>query len=73
MTGNQPPYDFNDLDVGATLGITYYPYLNIEKLRTGLFLDFYRGSRIYEDDFHKGDGLGGHSYIKFGVCIVPCF
>ena len=47
--------------------------LNIEKIRTGLFVDLYRGSRIYKDMFHLNKGLGGHSYIKFGICFVPAF
>lgn len=72
-SGSQPLYDFYNWDIGPTLGITYYPYINIEKIRTGLYIDLYRGTRIYKDDFHFKDGFGGHSYIKFGICFIPSF
>ena len=39
--------------------------------KIGFYIDFYRGSQIYEDIYHKAEGMGGHSFMKFGVVLQP--
>ena len=65
-TGTLPPYQFNDFDYGGTVGISYFPLKYV-----GIFCDIYRGSQIYRDAFHAAKGMGGQSYVKFGLIIRP--
>lgn len=70
-TGNLPGYDFTDWDIGPTFGMAYYFFNLTEKYRGGLFMDMYRGGRVYEDAYHTGSGLGGNSYYAIGISIRP--
>jgi len=65
-SGTLPSYQFKDFDYGGTVGISYFPLDNF-----GLFCDVYRGSQIYSDRFHIAEGMGGQSYVKFGIVIRP--
>jgi len=65
-SGILPSYKFKDFDYGGTIGLTYFPIENI-----GIFTDIYRGSQIYNDVFHSKKGMGGQSYVKFGIIIRP--
>ncbi|NOX67439.1 MAG: outer membrane beta-barrel protein [Chlorobi bacterium] len=65
-SGTLPPYQFNDFDYGGTVGISYFPLKYV-----GIFCDIYRGSQIYRDTFHTAKGMGGQSYVKFGLIIRP--
>ncbi|VAX20432.1 hypothetical protein MNBD_IGNAVI01-3064 [hydrothermal vent metagenome] len=64
--GTLPPYQFKNFDYGGTIGVTYFPIKNF-----GIFGDIYRGSQIYNDVFHTAKGMGGQSYVKFGIIISP--
>ena len=68
-SGTLPEYTFNRWDYGPTLGLMYFPFFPAQDFRLGVFLDVYRGSRIYKDAFHRGEGLGGQSYLKLGIVI----
>lgn len=65
-SGTLPPYQFRDFDYGGTVGISYFPLKY-----AGIFCDIYRGSQIYKDAFHTAKGMGGQSYVKFGLIIRP--
>ncbi|WP_456441161.1 hypothetical protein [Caldithrix abyssi] len=65
--GTLPDYTFASWDYGPTLGIACYPFPAAKHYRLGIYLDLYRGSRIYEDIFHPAEGQGGQSYMKFGI------
>ncbi len=69
--GNPPGYDFTDWDVGPTFGMAYYFFDFAEKYRGGLFMDMYRGGRVFEDIYHKDSGLGGNSYYAIGIVVRP--
>ncbi len=69
--GNVPEYEFSEWDWGPTLGLAFYPITLADKYRLGVYLDLFRGSRIFEDRFHTAEGMGGHSYMKFGVTLHP--
>ncbi len=71
--GTVPEYTFNNLDYGPTLGISFYPFSAVKNYRIGLYMDLFRGSRIYEDRFHTAEGMGGQSFMKFGIVLRPNF
>lgn len=67
--GSLGEYQFSRWDIGPTVGMTVYPFPAWDAYRMGLYLDFYRGSRIFEDAYHEGEGLGGQSFMKVGVIL----
>jgi hypothetical protein len=67
--GNIPDYKFTKWDYGPTIGIAVYPIQFKQSYRMGIYMDLYRGSQIYEDIYHQSEGMGGHSFIKFGIVI----
>jgi len=67
--GNVPDYKFTNWDYGPTLGILIYPLQLKQNYRVGFYLDLYRGSRIYEDIYHEAEGIGGHSFLKYGILL----
>ena len=69
--GSVPVYKFTNLDYGPTLGVAVYPLQFKESFRLGIYLDLYRGSQIYEDIYHQSEGMGGHSFMKFGILLQP--
>lgn len=69
--GNVPDYKFTNWDYGPTLGFMIYPLQFKQNYRMGIYLDLYRGSRIYEDIYHQSEGMGGHSFMKFGIVLQP--
>ena len=71
--GDLPDYTFINWDVGPTLGLALYPFSSWTGYRLGLYMDVYRGSRIYEDKYHQAEGMGGQSYLKFGIVVQPGF
>ncbi len=70
-SGNPPAYTFTNFDYGPMLGVSFLPIQIREKYRLGISLEAYRGSRIYDDAFHKAEGMGGQSFMKFGLAIRP--
>ncbi len=68
-SGSLAEYRFSRWDFGPTLGAAVYPFPEGKAFRMGFYLDFYRGSRIFEDIYHQEEGLGGQSYMKLGVTI----
>lgn len=70
-SGNPPAYKFNDWDYGPLLGVSVYPRQFQGRFRTGIYLDLYRGSRIYDDIYHRAEGMGGQSFMKFGIILQP--
>ena len=69
--GNIPDYKFTNWDYGPTLGVSVFPLQLKQNYRIGFYLDLYRGSQIYEDIYHKAEGIGGQSFMKFGVVLQP--
>jgi len=69
--GNIPDYTFTNWDYGPTLGVSVFPLQLKQNYRIGFYLDLYRGSQIYEDVYHKAEGIGGQSFMKFGVVLQP--
>jgi len=69
--GNIPDYKFTNWDYGPTLGVSVFPLQLKQNYRIGFYLDLYRGSQIYEDIYHKAEGIGGQSFMKFGVIMQP--
>jgi len=68
-SGTLEEYHFTSTDMGPTFGIVLYPFPKVNNTPVGLYLDFYRGSRIYSDSYHREEGLGGMSYMKMGVTV----
>jgi len=65
--GEVPEYPFTDWDTGPEIGITIYPLRGRGRPDLGLFCDFYRGSRVYEDYLHSGDQAGRNYAIRMGL------
>ena len=62
-----PAYSFKKSSFGPYFGISSAP-ININyKWRAGLYLDFFRGTKVYEDSFNSADDVGNMSYLKFGI------
>ena len=71
--GTLPEYTFKNWDYGATLGMACYPFAPLKNYRFGFYMDLFRGSKIYDDRFHTAEGMGGQSYMKFGIIVQPGF
>ena len=68
---NMPVYEFSDWEIGPDIGLSFYPIDLKQKYRLCLYMDFYRGRKIYEDVYHEGLFLGDNSFLKFGVIFEP--
>jgi hypothetical protein len=68
---NMPVFEFTDWDIGPDFGLYFYPFDIKQSYRVGLYMDAYRGRKIYEDAYHDEIFLGDHSFIKFGVVFEP--
>jgi hypothetical protein len=68
-TGQQlPDYSISRLSNGATLGISATPFKLNSDARMGFYLDFYRGTRIFEDFYNSKDfEMPGSAFMKAGV------
>ncbi len=64
-----PAYSFKKSFFGPYLGISSAPILINYKWRAGLYLDFFRGTKIYEDPYHDSGDVGNISYLKFGILL----
>ena len=67
--GTVPGYTFKNRDYGPTLGVSFYPFPPLMNYRIGFYMDLFRGSRIYKDSYHTAEGMGGQSYMKFGIVL----
>jgi hypothetical protein len=68
---NMPDYEFTDWGIGPDIGLYFYPFDFKQNYRLGLYMDFYRGRKIYEDAYHDEIFLGDNSFLKFGVVFEP--
>jgi hypothetical protein len=67
-TGILPGFSINKWSNGATLGLSAYPIKFGNGSKLGLYLDAYRGSRIYTDYYNQeGFEMPGSGFVKFGV------
>jgi hypothetical protein len=63
-----PGYKMNPFSAGATLGLSVYPMALSNGASLGLYLEGYRGSRIYEDHYNKAEfEIPGSSFVRFGI------
>ena len=66
--GNMPGYNTNSLSNGATLGLSTTPFRFDNGAKLGLFVDGYRGTRVYEDFYNRAEfEIPGTSFIKYGI------
>jgi hypothetical protein len=68
---NMPAYEFTDWGIGPAFGLCFYPLDFKQNYRLGLYLDFYRGRKIYEDTYHEDLFLGDNSFMNFGILFQP--
>jgi hypothetical protein len=68
---NMPDYEFTDWEIGPAFGLYFYPVNFKQSYRIGLYLDAYRGRKIYEDVYHEGTFLGDNSFLNFGLVFEP--
>ncbi len=68
---NMPDYEFTDWGIGPDIGLYFYPFDFKQNYRLGLYMDIYRGRKIYEDVYHEGLFLGDNSFLKFGLIFEP--
>jgi hypothetical protein len=64
-----PDYTFTAVDIGPQVGVTLQPLQLDYDHYLGLYVDFYRGTRIYEDVYHQDEGLGNLCFLKFGALL----
>jgi hypothetical protein len=64
-----PGYTFTSVDIGPQLGVTLQPLQLDYHHYLGLYADFYRGTRIYKDKYHKDKGVGNLSFFKVGALL----
>jgi hypothetical protein len=63
-----PTYSINSFSKGMVFGISSTPYSFSNGSKLGLFLDFYRGSRIYTDFYNQeGFKMPASSFAKTGI------
>ena len=65
---NLPAYSYNHLSQGVTAGLSTVPFHLRNGAAIGIYLDAYRGSKIY-DDIYNSDHytIPGSSYYKLGL------
>ena len=68
---NMPDYDFSGWDVCGNFGLSYYPFSLKQDYRIGIYLDFCRGLKAYDDIYHESWMLGGNALMNFGVVLEP--
>jgi hypothetical protein len=67
-TGNLPAYEIKHFSKGYTMGLTTSPFHFKNGSKLGLYLDIYRGSRIYKDFYNQKEfKRGGTSFLKYGI------
>jgi hypothetical protein len=68
ITGSLPEYKLLKFSSGFTAGFATSPFHFKNGSKLGLYIDLYRGSRIYEDFYNlKGFDMPGSSFIKYGM------
>jgi hypothetical protein len=68
VTGNLPGYKLMKFSRGFTTGLATSPFHFKNGLKLGFYIDFYRGSRIYEDFYNQKEyEMPGTSFIKYGI------
>lgn len=66
--GTLPEYDLQPFSQGLTLGLSATPVEFKNSSKLGLYLDFYRGSQVYEDFYNQTSfDMPGTSIFKFGI------
>lgn len=67
-SGALPEYAINNFSGGGTFGISAYPIKLENGSKLGFYIDAYRGSQIYEDDYNQPDfEMPGSSFVKGGI------
>lgn len=64
-----PGYSFNHFDIGPQVGLTIQPLQLDYHHYFGLYVDFYKGTRVYKDVYHEDKGAGNFSFYKFGALL----
>lgn len=66
--GILPDYSLNGWSGGLTAGLSAYPFHFGNGSQLGMYLDVYRGSRIYEDYYNQPEfEMPGSSFVKMGL------
>jgi hypothetical protein len=66
--GTLPEYSISKFSHGFLFGFSAYPLKLGNSLKLGIFLDAYRGSRIYTDFYNQESfEMPGSSFIKAGI------
>ena len=66
---NLPGYSFTRFDIGPQVGLTLQPLQLDYHHYLGLYVDFYRGTRVYKDLYHEDKGVGNLSFFKVGAIL----
>ncbi len=66
-----PDHTFDNFEAGPLLGLIYYPYMSRGRMRLGIYMDLYRGTKFFEDAYHTSGEVGGQSFIKVGLLLQP--
>ena len=66
--GLLPDYTIKKLSCGPTIGISALPLVFSNGSKLGFYIDFYRGSQIYEDFYNRSTfEMPGSSFVKVGL------
>lgn len=68
-SGNPISYEWNSFSVGPVFGLYSRPIHLKNGNQLGLYVDFYRGSKVYKDALHQGSDVGNLSSLQFGVSL----
>lgn len=65
---NLPSYSYNQFSQGVTVGLSTLPFHLRNGAAVGIYLDIYRGSKIYNDIYNSDIyTVPGSSYYKLGL------
>jgi hypothetical protein len=64
-----PKSTLTRVDIGPQLGVTLQPLQLDYHHYLGVYVDFYRGTRIYNDIYHKDKGVGNLNFFKVGALL----
>ncbi|MCD4737412.1 MAG: outer membrane beta-barrel protein [Bacteroidales bacterium] len=70
--GDIPEYSLKKFSIGPTLGLSFAPIRLSKSFKLGGYIDFYRGSRVYEDYYHNTSETGHTTYLMAGLQFKFC-
>lgn len=67
--GILPAYDLKPFSIGPALGVAFSPLGISRRFKLGVFIDLYRGSKVYKDFYNNSRENGNTTYLSAGLLL----